>query len=97
MPITTTTTPKRRENIESQSLPDGSGLLFDPDTATAYPVTDSAMRIWGECDGEKEVGTILDGLEEYYDIDRPTLERDTLNLLQDLMGKQLLQVPPTSA
>jgi hypothetical protein len=97
MPITTTTKPKRRDNIESQPLPDGSGLLFDPDTATAYPVTDSAMRIWAECDGETEVVTILDGLEEHYDIDRPTLERDALNLLEDLAQKQLLQVLRTSA
>ena len=44
--ITMTSKLKRREKVDSQALPDGSGLLFDAATATAYPITESAMRIW---------------------------------------------------
>ncbi len=93
MTITTTSKPKRREAVESQPLPDGSGLLFDPATATAYPITESAWRIWQLCDGEHEVAAILDELEEYYDIDRQTLESDALKLLDDLGQKQLFEAP----
>ncbi len=97
MPITAASTPKRREAVESQPLPDGSGLLFDPDTATAYPVTESALRIWQLCDGEREVGAILNELEEHYEVDRDTLERDSLKLLEDLAEKRLLETPSVSA
>ncbi len=92
--ITTTSKPKRRESIESQPLPDGSGLLFDPDSATAYPITESALRIWQLCDGEHEVESILDDLEAHYDVDRPTLEQDSFKLLDDLAQKGLLEPPP---
>ncbi len=90
MPITTTSKPKRREKVESQALPDGSGLLFDPETATAYPITESAMRILELCDGEHDVGSIIDQLEAHYNVDRATLEADSHKLLEDLVEKQLL-------
>jgi hypothetical protein len=93
MTITITSKPKRSENVESQPLPDGSGLLFDSVTAVAYPITPSAMRIWELCDGEHPVTSILDALEEQYEIDRPTLEQDSLRLLNDFAGKQLLAEP----
>jgi predicted 2-oxoglutarate/Fe(II)-dependent dioxygenase YbiX len=90
MPITTTSKPKRRVTIQSQPLPDGSGLLFDPAGAVVYPVSQSAMRIWQLCDGGHQVASILDELQEHYEIDRLTLEQDTLKLLEDLAEKQLL-------
>ncbi|MEQ1898446.1 MAG: PqqD family protein [Vicinamibacterales bacterium] len=91
MNMTTTSKPKRREAVEAQPLPDGSGLLFDPATATAYPITESALRIWQLCDGEHAVDAIVDDLEDYYDIDRATVQQDSLMLLEDLATKQLLE------
>lgn len=96
MPITAASMPKRRDAVESQPLPDGSGLLFDPDTATAYPVTESALRIWNLCDGELEVAAILDELEDHYEVERATLEKDSLKLLEDLAAKGLLESPSAS-
>ena len=91
MPITTTSQPKRKADVEHQPLPDGSGLLFDPATATAYPITESARRIWLLCDGEHPVASILDELEQHYEVDRQRLEQDSLKLLQDLEEKQLFE------
>jgi hypothetical protein len=93
MPITTTSKLKRREKVDSQALPDGSGLLFDAETATAYPITESAMRIWELCDGDHDVSSILDELEAHYDVDRATLETDSRKLLDDLLDKRLLIDP----
>ena len=93
MTITLISKPKRRETVESQPLPDGSGLLFDATTAIAYPITQSAMRIWELCDGVHLVTSILDDLEAYYEVDRPTLERDSLRLLDDFAEKQLVELP----
>ncbi|MBN8732623.1 MAG: PqqD family protein [Acidobacteria bacterium] len=96
MPVAATSRPKRLEAIEAQPLPDGSGLLFDPASATAYPISPSAMRIWELCDGEHTVASILDDLEAHYDVDRATLERDCLKLLEDLAENNLLAGPPLS-
>jgi hypothetical protein len=90
MPITMKSKPKRRETVDSQALPDGSGLLFDSATATAYPVTASAARIWELCDGEHDVGSIIDELEAHYDIDRATLEADSRKLLEELLERGLV-------
>lgn len=82
--------PKQREGVEAQPLPDGSGLLFDPVTATAYPVTPSAMRIWELCDGMNSLAAIVDDLEEQYEVERATVERDTQALVADFAAKGLL-------
>ena len=95
-PITPMSKPKRAETIESQPLPDGSGLLFDPATAMAYPISPSAMRIWQLCDGSHQVASIVDELQEHYEVDRLTLEQDTVKLLEDFAEKQLLATPSAS-
>jgi hypothetical protein len=89
--------PKSKETIESQPLPDGSALLFDPATATAYPITESAMRIWQLCDGQHDVASIVDDLEARYDVERQALERDSLQFLAEMEEKQLLVEPAAGA
>lgn len=81
---------KRRESVHVQNLPDGSALLFDTATAIAYPITESAARIWDLCDGTRTTPRIIGELESCYEIDRETLEKDTLHLIEDLVGRELL-------
>jgi hypothetical protein len=88
--ITMSSRLKRREEVLSEPLPDGSGLLFDPATATAYPITESAMCIWQLCDGAHDVGSIVDDLQTRYDVDRTTVETDVLKLLEELVQTDLL-------
>ena len=90
MELTMESNPKQREGVEAQPLPDGSGLLFDPVTATAYPITASAMRIWELCDGAHSLAAIVDDIEGQYEVERATAERDTQALLADFTGKGLL-------
>jgi len=94
MPVEASSTLHRRESVHAQNLPDGSALLFDTATATAYPITESAARIWELCDGEHTFPQIIDELEPRYDIDRETLQKDTLSLIEDLVGRELLDVAP---
>ena len=97
MQITAMSKPKSRETVEAQPLPDGSGLLFDPATATAYPITESAMRIWQLCDGRNDVASIVDDLEAHYEVERQALEQDSLKFLADMAEKQLLAEPAAEA
>ena len=84
--------PRRGERIYAQTLSDGSGVLADLSRSTAYPITESGMRIWELCDGQHDVEAILDELEEHYDVDRAALKADSLRLLEDLLEKELLEI-----
>ena len=86
--------PVRRQAIVSEALPDGSGLLFDAGTATAYPINESAVRIWELCDGAHSVAAIVDDVESRYAMDRSTVESDALKLLDEFVERQLLEQPP---
>jgi DNA transposition AAA+ family ATPase len=90
MPAEKTVLFKRRDSVHVQNLPDGSALLFDTATATAYPVTESAAHIWSLCDGVHSAQQMIDELESRYEIDRETIEKDTLDLIDDLREKELL-------
>ena len=94
MPVTTSSKLKRRQSVVTERLPDGSGLLFDPETAVAYPISESAVRIWELCDGVRDVNAIVDDLESRYVVDRDTLEADSLKLLADLIERRLADEVP---
>jgi hypothetical protein len=91
--ITLASKPTRRESVSAEYLPDGSGLLFEPDSAVAYPISESAVYIWKACDGSRDVNAILDELESRYLVQRATLEADTLKLLAEFAEKGLLEAP----
>jgi hypothetical protein len=92
--VTTSSKLQRRQSVVTERLPDGSGLLFDPDTAIAYPISESAVRIWELCDGVRDVSAIVDDLESHYVVDRGTLEADSLKLLADLIERRLADELP---
>ena len=90
MPVSTTMKPKHRDSVNAQALPDGSGLLFDTESAKAYPITESAMKIWMLCDGKTSVEDIVRDLESHYEVDQATVQADTLKLIEELIAKNLL-------
>ena len=68
------------ESVYHHSLPDGSGLLFDQTSQTAYPITDSARLIIDAHPGEGPLdqapvtaGEHVLGVE--FDTGRPLEER----------------------
>jgi hypothetical protein len=43
--------PRRRAEVETYVLPDGSSLLFDPETEAGHPLDVWRSLIWDYCDG----------------------------------------------
>jgi len=82
--------PVRAESAYHHALPDGSGLLFDQTSQTAYPITETARLIWELCDGEHDFDQIVSAVEAKYDVNRETAENDAKLLLADLRDKGLL-------
>lgn len=43
--------PRRRPDVEMEVMPDGSALLFDPQTEQGHVLTAFAGLVWDMCDG----------------------------------------------
>jgi len=74
----------RRTEVDAFNLPDQSVLLFDKESGTAIPVSESAGKIWGLCDGAHTIDQIVDNLAVIYDVDRALIDRDTRKFLGEL-------------
>lgn len=83
--------PKSKPGVEIQDLPDGSALLYDTDSATAYPVTETAAAAWKAFDGEHSVDAVVDQLETRFDAARETIAADVEKLIADLQARGLLE------
>jgi hypothetical protein len=71
----------RRSDVEANSLPDQSFLLFDRQSRTTIPVSESAGRIWNLCDGSRTIEQIVDDLSAIYDADRFQIDHDAREFL----------------
>jgi hypothetical protein len=81
----------RRTEVEAHSLPDQSLLLFDTESATAIPVSESGRKIWEMCDGAHTVDGIVDDLAALYDAERIEIDQDTREFLTALAGHGLVE------
>jgi hypothetical protein len=85
--------PRRRLDIVSERLPDGSMILLDPISFTAYPLSESAVVVWNACDGHHDPVTIVEELGDLYDAPRQRIEQDVESLLRHLRDLGLLERP----
>jgi hypothetical protein len=76
--------------VEAHTLPDGSVLLYEARTGTAFPLNESGGRIWEICAEAHTADEIIDLLSEQYEAPRSDLERDTRDFLAVLIGHGLL-------
>ena len=88
---------RRRDDVQTEDLPDGSTLLFDPVNLMTYPISSSASLVWRACDGSHGTDEIVDQMESRYEVDREPAERDVSKLLQDFAEFGLLQDAPKAA
>jgi hypothetical protein len=83
--------PRRRPNIRLERLPDGSGVLYDPQNAMTYAVTASAVLVWEACDGTHSALAITERLAGVYDAPHEQIARDVAALLAHLDGLGLFE------
>jgi hypothetical protein len=84
----------RRPEVEAHRLPDQSLLLFDSESGTAIPVTESGGKIWEMCDGTNVVDQIVANLAASYDAEQIKIERDTREFLAALAEHRLVDRRP---
>ena len=92
-----TQNPRRRDDVQTEDLPDGSTLLFHPANLMTYPISSSASLVWRACDGRHSMDEIVDQIETAYEVDRETAQKDVNRLLVDFAQFGLLQDLPKPA
>lgn len=85
----TWTHPRRRPDVETHLLPDGTCLLFDPQGGEGFTLNVAGALVWDYCDGtltSAEIVRELAGLLPAH----PDVPEDTKRLLAELAGRGLL-------
>jgi hypothetical protein len=70
----------------------GEEVILDLSTGTYYGLNEVGARVWALIETPRSGHEICDRLEAEYDVDRPSLERDVLHLLQEFEAEGLLEV-----
>jgi hypothetical protein len=72
----------------------GALVLFNMDDGQYYSLNEIGNRIWELCDGNRSVGQVVSILCEEYDSPAETVNRDALELLEELVLADLLMEGP---
>ena len=70
----------------------GEEVLLSLDTGVYYGLNEVGAHIWGLLREAQTPAEICDRLQPDYDVDRATLERDVLQLLEEMEVEGLVQV-----
>jgi hypothetical protein len=66
-------------------------LLYDAKSDEVHILNETAMQVWGLCDGKHEEGQITAELQRRYpDVDMEILQQDTSRIIEDFLAKQLI-------
>ncbi|RTL45835.1 MAG: PqqD family protein [Candidatus Melainabacteria bacterium] len=78
------TKPKRSQEMESTSLPDGMVILVNKKTSWAHTLSPLGALVWEFCDGENSVEEIVSNLKAIPEVgSRPTLEQEVSGLVKE--------------
>lgn len=67
-------------------------LALDPAAGLCYSLNSTAARVWELIDSPTPVRVLCDELEREFAVDRPTAERDVVELLGRLRDAGLIEV-----
>jgi coenzyme PQQ biosynthesis protein PqqD len=80
---------RQRERILKQEAA-GTVVLLDLDGGQYFSLDDAGSRVWDLCDGRRSVAEIVGILRGEYEAPAETIERDVIELLNDLTDEKLL-------
>ncbi|HWE60689.1 MAG TPA: PqqD family protein [Chloroflexota bacterium] len=89
MPIDRASTPRRNEQVISQSFED-TLLLLHPTTGEYYSLDEVGGRVWELCDGTRSVAQVIATIDEEFDAPMAEIAADVLELLGELADEQLV-------
>lgn len=85
--------PLPREDILMREEEDEFAILFRPEFGTIKRLNAVGTQVWKSCDGKRSVAEIVDHLLEVFEnVDRETLEKDTVQFLNTLEEMDLIEL-----
>jgi hypothetical protein len=87
--ITGESCPRRGEQVVAQKAANDL-LLFNMDDGNYYTLNEIGSRIWEICDGNRSVPQLVAALAAEYDTSDEVLEKDIVELLEELRGGKLI-------
>ena len=69
-------------------------VLLDLDSGTYFGLDSVGSRVWDLITGNVTIGEAIDAMLEEYEVEREVLERDVLQLMNELEEKKLISVSP---
>lgn len=81
--------PRRRTDVTVHVL-DGEALIYDPLTACTHQLNSTALFIWRQCDGRRDVCEIARGLAEVYDVSVTEAVEHSRRTVEEFEEKLLL-------
>ena len=80
---------RRRERVLARQAA-GTLVLLDLDSGQYFSLDGVGARAWELCDGERDVGAILDTLVEEYDAPIEVVREDLIVFLREMLDEALL-------
>lgn len=71
---------------------DGEIVILSIERGTYFGLDDIGSEIWRRLETPVRVGVLCDALTEKYEVDRATVQRDVLQLLESLAANGLISV-----
>jgi pyrroloquinoline quinone biosynthesis protein D len=81
--------PRRRDEIVWRRG-DEDIVVLDPSNGNYFSLDEVGGRVWELCNGERSAGQIAETLAKEYDAPTGEIERDVLELLEELRREGLL-------
>ena len=83
--------PRQRTQASFELLADGSGVVVDGRTGSAYGLNATAALVWELCDGQHSTGEIVAALLEHFEASPEQVERGVRAILAELRRLDVLE------
>ena len=80
---------RRRDRVLARQAA-GTLVLLDLDSGQYFSLDGVGARAWELCDGERDVGAILDALGDEYDAPIEVVREDLIAFLREMLDEALL-------
>jgi hypothetical protein len=84
-----------REDVVFREL-EGEAVLLSLESGTYFGLNDVGTRIWALIQEHRSLRSVLESIQQEYEVSPKTLESDLLHLVEELHTKGLVSVSETS-
>ena len=80
--------------LDVPGVKEGEAVLVNTGTQEVIHLNDSGTFVWENLDGKRDIGAIIKGLTEEFEVDKSTARADVLDFASNLIEKGLITTSP---